>query len=113
MYELTFDVQDLLRRVFTVHILLSRYILLARRWTWMIILGIVICGGITYIFGIFTPPIYQASATLIINFKSAPSMRDNVVASQAATTTYAHLITNSSVLEYVTFTLSQACNSDA
>ncbi len=80
---------------------LSRYVMLARRWAWMVVLGIVICGGATYVVSKLTPPVYQASVTVIINLKSATSAYDNIIASEQVVPTYAQLLTNPSVLEPV------------
>ncbi len=82
-----------------MQISLSYYTRLARRWAWMVILGIIICGGATYVISKQIPPVYQASATLIINLESSTSAYDNVNASQLAATAYAPLLTNPEVLK--------------
>ena len=43
------------------------YVLLAKRWAWMLVVGVVICGGATYLISTFLRPIYQDSAYLIID----------------------------------------------
>ena len=45
---------------------LSRYIILAKRWAWVIILGVVICGGITFVVTKLMPKVYTAESTLLI-----------------------------------------------
>ncbi len=80
---------------------LNRYIVLFKRWAWLIILGVVICGTATYIISKLMPPVYEASATLVINLKSSTSATDNLTASELAVPTYAQLLTNSAVLEPV------------
>lgn len=80
---------------------LSRYILLARRWAWLVLLGAVICGGVTYVICMLVPPVYQASAILNINIDSSTSLSDNINASQLEATTYAQLLTSSAVLNAV------------
>ncbi len=81
---------------------LSRYITLARRWAWMIILGIVICGGGTYIASKLIRPVYQSSAFIILIMgSSTTSPYDSTSASLAALPTYASLITNPVVLNPV------------
>jgi polysaccharide biosynthesis transport protein len=78
---------------------LSYYKMLVKRWMWVIALGIVICGGVTYIVSIFLPPTYQASAIIYLNLgSSGTSAYDNVNASLAALPTYTQLITNPAVL---------------
>jgi polysaccharide biosynthesis transport protein len=78
---------------------LSYYKMLVKRWTWVITLGIVICGGLTYIVSLFIPPVYQASALVYLNLgSSTTSPYDNINASLAALPTYAQLITTPVVL---------------
>lgn len=78
---------------------LSRYVMLTRRWAWLVILGIVICSGTTYFASILTRPVYQASATLVISLDTASS--SSTTASLAAVPTYAQLLTNPAVLKPV------------
>ena len=78
---------------------LSRYILLARRWAWVVALGIVICGGVSYIISKFSSPTYQASAIFVINVDSTSS--SNATSSIAAVPTYAQLLTNPEILNPV------------
>ena len=81
---------------------LSRFMTLAKRWAWMIVLGIVICGGGTYIVSKLMQPVYQASAFIVLNLGSANSTAyDNTTASLAALPTYAQLATNPTVLKPV------------
>lgn len=80
---------------------LSRYITLAKRWAWLIILGIVICGGATYAVSKFIRPVYQASATLILTVGTGPSAYDTTTATLEALPTYAQLITTPKVLNPV------------
>lgn len=78
--------------------LLDRYKLLAKRWTWLILLGVIFCGCTTFLVSMFIPPSYQASATLIVNLDSSPSSSDNITASELAVPTYAQLIATAAVL---------------
>ena len=78
---------------------LIHYFMLAKRWVWVVILGIVFCGGSTYIVSKHTPPTYQASANLFISLDI--SNPNNVPSSIAAVPTYAQLLTNPLVLEPV------------
>jgi len=79
----------------------SHYTRLAKRWAWLVILGIVLCGGATYVVSKHISPVYQASSILIINIEASPSAYDNVNASQLAATAYAPLLTNPEVLQPV------------
>src|SRR6516225_462721 len=78
---------------------LSRYTLLARRWAWVLLLGIVFCGGISYIVSKLSSPTYQASTVFVINVDPASST--NATSSIAAVPTYAQLLTNPLVLNPV------------
>lgn len=95
---------------------LSRYVVLAKRWAWMIILGMLICGGGTYIVSKLMHPVYQASALLVLTMGSSnTSPYDSTSASLAALPTYASLITNPIVLDpvvaqYKNLTLDQLNN---
>ncbi len=79
---------------------LSRYVTLAKRWAWLIVLGIVICGGVTYAVSKLIRPVYQASATLILTVGAGPSY-DTTTATLEALPTYAQLITTPRVLKPV------------
>jgi capsular exopolysaccharide synthesis family protein len=83
-----------------MQISLSRYILLAKRWAWIIILGMVICGGTTYFITKLMPPVYEASTQLLINFPGT-SQNDSTLAALAMQPTYSQLITNPNVLSSV------------
>lgn len=78
---------------------LSHYATLVRRWAWLVVLGLVVCGGVTYVISKRIPPVYQASSILIINLKSSTSPYDNISASQLAASTYAPLLTSAEVLK--------------
>ncbi|HEX6478396.1 MAG TPA: polysaccharide biosynthesis tyrosine autokinase [Ktedonobacteraceae bacterium] len=73
---------------------LNRYLMLGKRWAWVILLGVVICGGMTYVLGKFTKPTYQATATFVVN-ESDP------FSSIQAAPSYAQLLTNPLVLDPV------------
>lgn len=82
---------------------LSYYKMLVKQWMWVIALGIVVCGGASYIVSMLLPPVYQGSAIIYLNLgSSSTSAYDNVNASLAALPTYAQLITNPAVLTPVT-----------
>src|SRR5438270_6831419 len=78
---------------------LSRYIMLAKRWAWMIAIGVVICGGSTYIVSKQASPVYQASATIVVTVGTTNS--SDITSSIAAVPTYAQLLTNPLVLNPV------------
>src|ERR1700676_1937220 len=81
---------------------LSRYTLIIRRWVWLIVLGMLICGGLTYAISKLAHPNYQASATLILNDCSVQSSAyDCTTAGLEALPTYAQLVTSPTVLNPV------------
>ena len=77
---------------------LSYYTMLAKRWAWIVILGIVLCGSAGYGISKITPRVYQASATLILNAGTSAS---SFTASVQAVPTYAQLLTSPAVLDPV------------
>ena len=74
---------------------LSHYKMVAKRWAWMVILAIVICSSAAFLIAKHTRPVYQASATLILD------MNENFTASVQAVPTYAQLLTSPAVLNPV------------
>jgi capsular exopolysaccharide synthesis family protein len=72
---------------------LSRYAMIAKRWAWLIVLGIVICGGGTYIVSKLQRPVYQASAFMFLTMgTSNTSPFDSTSASLSAVPTFAQLL---------------------
>lgn len=79
--------------------LFSHYVMTAKRWAWLMVLGVCICGGLTFVISKMMPPVYQASATLVVN--ADPASPENVTSSIAAIPTYAQLLTSAVVLDPV------------
>jgi capsular exopolysaccharide synthesis family protein len=78
--------------------LFNRYLLLVKRWLWVIVLGVVVCGGVTYVISKFTKPTYQATVIFVVNVSTTPGdTTSNIV----AVPTYAQLLTNPLVLNPV------------
>jgi polysaccharide biosynthesis transport protein len=76
--------------------------MLAKRWMWLVLLGIVFCGGAGYAIAKLTHPVYQASALIFLNFASSNSSPyDSTSASLSALPTYAQLLQSPTVLEPV------------
>jgi len=75
--------------------------MLAKRWAWVILLGVVICGSLTYVVTKLMHPVYQASALLFLSTNTSQSTLDNTSAVLAALPTYAQLVTHPTVLEPV------------
>ncbi len=85
-----------------MHSPLNRYILLAKRWLWVIILGVVLCSVGAYAVSKLMHPRYQASAFLVLTMgSSATAPYESTSASLAALQTYATLLTNHVVLDPV------------
>jgi polysaccharide biosynthesis transport protein len=80
---------------------LTHYIVLVKRWAWMVVLGVVICSGATFAVSKLIHPVYQASATLILNLGEAGLNYSNLQAGVQAIPTYAQLITSPVVLNPV------------
>ncbi len=80
---------------------LNQYIALAKRWIWMVILGVVICSGATYSISKLIHPVYQASATIVLNSGSYGLGFANFNAAVQAIPTYAQLLTSPAVLNPV------------
>ena len=79
----------------------SYFVLLARKWAWIVILGMIICASATFLVSKKMHPVYQASATLIISLGTSASASDNLNASVEAVPTYAQLMTSNQVLGLV------------
>jgi len=79
---------------------LSRYIILAKRWAWVIILGVVICGGITFVVTKLMPKVYTAETVLFITV-SGSSQYDSQQAALVMQPTYNQLIKSDSVIQPV------------
>lgn len=77
---------------------LNRYILLTKRWTWIVLLGMVICSGTTYFVTKFTmQPVYEAQTRLLITVPGS-SQNDSTVAAIAQQPAYNALVTNPNIL---------------
>jgi capsular polysaccharide biosynthesis protein len=80
----------------------KRYINLVLRWGWLIILGAVLFGTVTYFINKNTAPIYQASARFLID--EAPGASGNndyaqILLEQRLAQTYVELVNVRSVRE--------------
>lgn len=87
---------------------LKQYALILWRWTWLILLGLILAGVSGYVASELTQPVYAASTTLLIN--QAPSGDKNseytaLITSERLARTYAELLTKRPVLEETARTL--------
>jgi len=72
-----------------------------RRWLCILAFSVVLCSGGTFVVSQLIPPVYQATATLLIHFETTGSSYENTSASLEAVPTYAQLVVSPSVLEPV------------
>jgi capsular exopolysaccharide synthesis family protein len=79
----------------------SYYTVLAKRWAWMVILGIVLCSSASYGISKIVHPVYQASAILNLNVGTSASTYENFTVSVQAVPTYAQLLISPTVLNPV------------
>ena len=54
---------------------LKQYLTLLWRWLWLILLSTIVAAGVALIVGILTEPVYEATATVLVN--QAPRGRLN------------------------------------
>nr|BBH88614.1 hypothetical protein KTC_33650 [Thermosporothrix sp. COM3] len=85
-----------------MRISLSRYILLAKKWAWLVVVGVVICGVGTFaVSKLFIKPTYKASASIVVTLQTSSSPSDNATAALTLLPTYIELVTNPTVLQPV------------
>lgn len=81
---------------------LQAYWLLLRRWLWLIVLLALVAGGTSYgVSSYFVTPIYQAATRIAVQPSSSlsGSTYSDILAGQYAATSYAQMITASSISE--------------
>ncbi|MBV9689296.1 MAG: hypothetical protein JO202_06250 [Ktedonobacteraceae bacterium] len=72
-----------------------------RRWLCIVAFGVTLCSAGTFVASQLIPPVYQATATLLIHFETTGSSYENTSASLEAVPTYAQLVVSPSVLRPV------------
>lgn len=82
---------------------LARYLSLLRRWWWLLCLGTLVAGGVSYAVSRNLTPVYSASATLLVNQTQVPGTiaYNDILTSERLTRTYKELIEKRPVLEEV------------
>ncbi|MGH2584673.1 MAG: Wzz/FepE/Etk N-terminal domain-containing protein, partial [Dehalococcoidia bacterium] len=79
---------------------LRRYLAVGWRWWWLLALGVVVGSGLAYLISRNQTPIYEATATVLVNKSEAVSPSDNdVLLNQQLTKTYGRLVTSGPVLD--------------
>lgn len=74
-----------------------------RRWLWLIVLCVLLGTAAAFIVASRMPPVYSASATLLVNVDQGATMSDynTIVASERLVLTYSQMLTGRSVMEAV------------
>jgi capsular exopolysaccharide synthesis family protein len=81
---------------------LRRYLAMTWRWWWLLTLGVVVGSGLAYLISRNQTPIYEATATVLVNKSEAVSPTYNdVLLNQQLTKTYGRLVTSGPVLDQV------------
>ena len=82
---------------------LRRYLALAWRWAWLMILAAVLSAAAAYLVSKRMTPVYQASTTLLISQATNNQTTDynSILTSERLASTYAEMITQRPVLEAV------------
>ncbi len=82
---------------------MTRVLGILQRWWWVLLLGIVVGGGAGFVISKAMTPIYQASASLLVNQTQTPGVLayNDVLTSERLTKTYRELVTQRPVLEEV------------
>ncbi|PKO17340.1 MAG: hypothetical protein CVU38_21675 [Chloroflexi bacterium HGW-Chloroflexi-1] len=81
---------------------LRQYALLLRKWLWLVVICTLMAGGTAYVVSKNSTPIYQASATLLVNQASNPvsgAGYQDILTSERLAKTYANLLTGWPVLD--------------
>lgn len=82
---------------------LKAYALLIWRWLWLILLCTVVAGITAFVASRLSTPIYQASATLLINEARSPSAANyqDILTSERVASTYSQMMTQRPILAQV------------
>ena len=82
---------------------LRQYFQLIKEWIWLLVLAALLAGIAAYVTSSFTTPIYQTSATLLINQARSPSSAtyQDILSSERIAKTYAELMVRQPILSEV------------
>ena len=81
---------------------IRQYATLLRKWSWLIILMIVVAGITAYVVSRSSTPVYQASTTLMVNQATNPTSAtayNDILTSERLARTYASLLVSRPVLD--------------
>ena len=82
---------------------LARYLSLARKWWWLLVVGTLVAGVASYAISKTMTPIYSASTTLLVNQTQVPGTiaYNDILTSERLTRTYKELIGKRPILDDV------------
>lgn len=81
---------------------LKQYFYIARKWLWLIILGIILGGGAAFLFSYFQEPVYRSAAKALVSQPSRDQLSDfGYYSAQQLVSTYSELLQTSPILEEV------------
>jgi len=83
---------------------LRQYLVLLRKWAWLLVIGAMLAGGAAYYMSQSQPKVYQATATLLINQQADSTgavTYSDLMTSQTLMKTYAEMIRTRPVLDEV------------
>jgi succinoglycan biosynthesis transport protein ExoP len=80
---------------------IRQYWNLFRKWIWLVILGALLAGGVSYVVSHNTTPVYQASTTLLIAPGTAQAVDNysSIYAAQQLAQTYAQLLQSAPIVQ--------------
>lgn len=79
---------------------LRQYVSILQKWLWLIVLGAVLAAGSAFVFSIFSTPVYQSAATLLISQGTSASgvTYTDILTSQNIAATYVEQIKSPVIL---------------
>ena len=79
---------------------LKQYFYIARKWFWLLILGLILGGGAAFLFSYLQEPIYRSTAKVLISQPSREQLSDyGYLSGQQLVMTYSELLLTAPVLE--------------
>src|SRR5215475_3765249 len=81
----------------------AEYWKIARRWWWLPVIGLVLCGVAGYAASTRQTPMYQASSTILVNQVQSPGPAgyNDVLTSERLASTYTQLLQSASLRDEV------------
>ena len=93
---------------------LKQYFYIARKWLWLIVLGIILGGGAAFLFSNFQEPVYRSAAKALVSQPSRDQLSDfGYYSAQQLVSTYSELLQTSPILEEVSSRLDHHVSASA